>query len=184
MNGIRDLIACSQYLVDHKYTSTAKLGIEGGSMGGVIVGRAMTERPDLFAAVHIGVGILNPLRILAADNGANQISELGDPATEAGYKSILEMDPYTHVKPATAYPAVIFTIGLNDKRVAPWMTGKMAARMLAATTSKKPILVRVEGDAGHGIGSTRDQAFAERADVWSFMLWAYGDPDFAPPAGR
>jgi prolyl oligopeptidase len=184
LNGIRDLVACSQYLVDHKYTSTAKLGIEGGSMGGVIVGRALTERPDLFAAVHVAVGIVNPLRILAADNGANQVSELGDPSTEPGYKSILEMDPYTHVKAGTAYPAVIFTIGLNDKRVAPWMTGKMSARMMAATTSKKPILVRVEGDAGHGIGSTRDQAFAERADVWAFMLAAFGDPDFAPPADR
>lgn len=143
-------------------------------MGGVIIGRTLTERPDLFGAVHIGVGIVDPLRILAAENGANQVVELGDPKLEAGYRSLLEMDPYQHVKAGTAYPAVLFTVGLNDKRVAPWMTGKMAARMLAATTSGKPILIRVEGDAGHGIGSTRDQSYAERADVWAFMLAAFG----------
>jgi len=117
------------------------------------------------------------VRILASDNGANQVAELGDPATEAGFKSIYEMSPYAHTT-AKAYPATIFTIGLNDRRVAPWMTGKMAARMQVVNTSGKPILVRVEGDAGHGVGSTRDQGFAERADVWSFFLAASGDPAF------
>ena len=184
MNGIHDLIACSEYLIAQHYTSSAKLAIEGGSMGGIMVGRTLTERPDLFAAVHVAVGAVNPLRTLAAENGANQKAELGDPETEAGYKSILAFDPYQHVQPHTAYPAVLFTVGLNDHRVAPWMTGKMAARLMAATTSHRPILVRVEGDAGHGIGSTRDQGYAERADVWSFLLSAFGDPDFAPPSGR
>ncbi|MDB4957378.1 MAG: f1pep1 2 [Myxococcales bacterium] len=178
MNGIRDLIACGEYLVEKQYTSRQKLAITGGSMGGILIGRALTERPDLFAAAQIAVGAVNPLRILAAENGANQKSELGDPATEAGYKSLLEMDPYHHVKPDTAYPAVIFTVGANDHRVAPWMTGKMAARLRASSTSRKPILVRVESDAGHGLGSTRDQAFAERADVWSFFLSVFGDPEF------
>ena len=90
------------------------------------------------------------------------------------------MDPYQHVKPNTAYPAVIFTIGLNDHRVAPWMTGKMASRLRTATTSKRPILIRVDANAGHGVGSTREQGFAERADSWSFLLQALGDPEFAP----
>ncbi len=179
MNGVRDFIACAEYLIDKKYTSAKKLAAHGVSMGGVLVGRALTERPDLFAAVQLAVGIVNPLRILVAENGANQKGELGDPATEAGYKSIFEMDPYLHVKPNTAYPAVIFTIGLNDHRVAPWMTSKMAARLRAATTSKQPILVRVDAKAGHGIGSTREQGFAERADVWSFFLQTFGEPGFA-----
>ena len=181
MNGIRDFIACGEYLVAQHYTTNARLAAVGGSMGGVLVGRAITERPDLFAAANIGVGIMNPLRILAAENGANQKAELGDPETEPGFKAIYEMDPYQHVKPDTPYPAVLFTIGLNDRRVAPWMTGKMAARMQAATTSRKPILIRLDADAGHGIGSTRDQAFAERADVWSFFLSVTGDPGFQPP---
>jgi prolyl oligopeptidase len=178
MNGIRDFIACGEYLVERRYTSPGKLAGVASSMGGVLIGRAITVRPDLFAAVNIDVGIVNPLRILFAENGANQKTELGDPETEAGYRSILEMDPYQHVQPNTPYPAVIFTAGLNDHRVAPWMTGKMAARLLASTTSGKPVLVRIDSDAGHGIGSTRDQAYAERADVWSFYLSAFGDPEF------
>jgi prolyl oligopeptidase len=112
--------------------------------------------------------MVNPLRMLAAENGANQIGELGDPRTEAGYKSILAFDPYLNLTKAT-YPAVIFTVGLNDHRVAPWMTGKMAAR-LQALSPGHPTLVRVETDAGHGIGSTRDQGFAQTADVWAFLL--------------
>jgi prolyl oligopeptidase len=178
LTGVRDFIACAQYLVDTKYTSPQKLAAQGTSMGGVLVGRALTERPDLFAAVQLAVGIVNPLRILQAENGANQKGELGDPATEAGYRSIAEMDPYLHVKPGTTYPGVIFTIGLNDHRVAPWMTSKMAARLRAATTSKRPILIRVDTKAGHGIGSTREQGFAERADVWSFFLQTFGEPEF------
>ncbi len=169
LNGVHDFIACAEYLVAHHYTNATRLAARGVSMGGVLIGRVLTERPDLFAAVNIGVGIVNPLRILAADNGANQKAELGDPETEAGYRSILEMDPYQHAKPA-AYPAVLFTIGLNDHRVAPWMTAKLAARLQAVKTSFGPIMIRLDADAGHGIGSTRDQAIAERADVWSFFF--------------
>jgi prolyl oligopeptidase len=174
MNGVRDLIACAEYLIAEKYTTRDKLGLTGGSMGGLLVARTLTERPDLVAAVNVDVGFVNPLRMLNATNGADQKPEIGDPATEAGYRSILEMDPYLHVKPGTPYPAVIFTVGLNDRRVAPWMTGKMAARLLAATTSKRPILVRVDTDAGHGAGSTRDQLFNEIADVASFFLSVFG----------
>ena len=151
-------------------------------MGGILVGRAITDRPDLFAAAHVAVGAVNPLRTLAAENGANQKVELGDPETEAGFRSIFEMDPYLHVKSGTAYPATIFTVGLNDKRVAPWMTGKMAAAMQAASTNGKPVVVRIDDDAGHGVGSTRDQLFAERADVYAFLLAAMGEPDFQPAA--
>jgi prolyl oligopeptidase len=178
LNGVRDFIACAEYLVAKKYTAPARLAIHGVSMGGVLVGRALTERPDLFGAAQLAVGIVNPLRILEAENGANQKGELGDPTTEAGYRAIAEMDPYLHVAAGTAYPAVIFTIGLNDHRVAPWMTSKMAARLAASTTSKRPVLVRVDTKAGHGVGSTREQGFAERADVWSFFLSTFGEPGF------
>ena len=149
-------------------------------MGGILVGRAITDRPELFAAAHIAVGAVNPLRILAAKNGATQIPELGDPETEVGFRTIHAMDPYQHVVSAP-YPATIFTIGLNDARVSPWMSGKMAARMQAMSTSGKPVLIRVDKDAGHGAGATRDQGFAERADVYSFFLAASGDPAFRVP---
>lgn len=182
MNGIHDLEACGDYLVEHGYSTRGHLAAQGGSMGGILVGRAITDRPDLFAAAHVAVGAVNPLRTLAAENGANQKVELGDPETEAGFRSIFEMDPYLHVKAGTSYPATIFTVGLNDKRVAPWMTGKMAAAMQAASAGGKPVLVRIDDDAGHGVGSTRDQLFAERADAYAFLLAAMGDPDFQPAA--
>jgi prolyl oligopeptidase len=181
MNGVHDFEACGQYLIDHKLTSPAHLFGTGGSMGGILIGRAITDRPDLYAAVNIAVGMVNPLRILASENGENQVSELGDPRTADGFKSILEMDPYQHVAPATAYPAVIFTVGLNDKRVAPSSTGKMAAKLQVASTSGKPVLVRIDADTGHGVGSTRGQVYAERADVFAFFLAVSGDPDFTSP---
>lgn len=78
------------------------------------------------------------------------------------------------MKPGTPYPAVIFTIGSNDHRVPPWMTGKMAARLRVATTSTRPIEIRVDDDAGHGVGSTRDQSLVATADVWSFFLRQFG----------
>jgi prolyl oligopeptidase len=131
----------------------------------------------VFSAANISVGFVNPLRLEHAENGPNQKPELGDPVTEAGYRTLYEMDPYQHVRTAD-YPATIFTVGLHDRRVAPWMTAKMAARMLALKTGKRPVFVRIETDAGHGMGSTRDQAFAERADVWSFFLATFGDPEF------
>jgi prolyl oligopeptidase len=180
MNGVRDFIACAEHLVRAGYTRPDKLTASGGSAGGILVGRALTERPDLFAAVHIAVGAVNPLRILVANNGANQKAEYGDPSTEAGFRSILAVDPYHHVRPGVAYPATLFTVGLNDGRVDPWMTAKMAARMQASTAGSDPILVRVDGESGHGIGSTRDQGLRKEADVQSFLLEQTGDPAFQP----
>jgi prolyl oligopeptidase len=179
LNGIRDFIGCAEDLVKKGYTKPSRLAASGGSMGGVLVGRSITERPDLFAAANIDVGMVNPLRILHALNGANQLGELGSPDTPEGAASLLAMDPYQHVEPGVAYPAVLFTVGLNDGRVAPWMSGKMAARLQSATTSGRPVLVRTDRDAGHGINSTRDQVYAERADVWAFLLAAMGDPEFS-----
>jgi prolyl oligopeptidase len=179
MNGIHDLEACGQALIDARLTSPAHLFVQGGSMGGVLIGRAITDRPALFAAANIAVGVVNPLRLLVAKNGPTQIPEVGDPDTEAGFRALATMDPYQHVV-AAAYPATIFTIGLNDARVSPWMTGKMAARMQALTTSGRPVAIRVDDDAGHGPGARRDQTFAADADVWSFFLAASGDPAFQP----
>jgi prolyl oligopeptidase len=172
MNGIHDLEGCAQYLIDHKITSASHLAARGGSAGGILIGRAVTDRPDLFAAANISVGLVNTTRLLAAENGANQKFELGDPETESGFKALYEMDAFQHVAASAAYPAVLFTVGLNDKRVAPWMSGKMAARMQVASTSGRPVLVRTEDDAGHGIGSMRDQVYAELADVYAFFIAA------------
>jgi prolyl oligopeptidase len=100
--------------------------------------------------------------------------------TKAGFEALLAVDALHHVKDGTAYPAVLLTTGINDPRVAPWQPGKMAARLQAANTGGRPVLLRVDYDAGHGIGSTRTQRDELQADQGAFMLWQMGDPEFQP----
>ncbi len=179
-NTWKDFIACAQWLIDHNYTSTKKLGILGGSAGGILVGRAMTERPDLFAAVVSAVGVADTVRQETTTNGYSNIVEFGTVAKEDEFRALLEMSPYAHVKAGTAYPAVLFTHGFNDPRVDVWESAKMAARVMAATTSGKPVLLDVDYEAGHGIGSTKEQVFREYADIFAFLFWQTGTPGFAP----
>jgi prolyl oligopeptidase len=179
-NTWKDFIACAEYLIAQKYTSPAKLGILGGSAGGILVGMAMVERPDLFAAVIPAVGALDMLRMETTANGVPNIPEFGSVKTEAGFKSLLAMSTYAHIKPGTPYPAVLLTHGVNDPRVEVWTSTKTAARLQAATTSGKPVLLRLEYDAGHGIGSTKKQQMEERADMLSFFLWQMGVAGYQP----
>jgi prolyl oligopeptidase len=170
-NTWRDLIAVCEDLCTRKYTSPAHLAIGGRSAGGVAVGRALTERPDLFAAVVSGVGWSNPLRYVAEQNGYGEEPEWGAIREESGYRALKSIDSYQAVKDGTAYPAVLLTTGVTDPRVAPFHVMKMAARLQAASTSGKPVLLRVEFEAGHGIGSTRAQQDREAADTYAFLLW-------------
>lgn len=179
-NTWKDFIACAQYLIDQKYTSPARLGIEGGSAGGITIGRSITERPDLFAAAIDAVPMSDVVRAEFTPNGPPNIPEFGTVKTQDGFKGLYEMSAYAHVKDGTAYPAVMITTGFNDPRVASWQPGKMAARLQGATSSGKPVLLRVDFDAGHGIGSTKSQRQVERADGWSFELWQFGMPSFQP----
>jgi prolyl oligopeptidase len=169
LTGVRDFIACAEALIARKLTAPEHLAAFGESAGGILVGRAVVERPHLFAAVALRAGMMNPLRILHALNGANQVAELGSPETPAGFRQILEIDPYHQLDASQSYPAMLFAIGLTDSRVAPWMTAKMAARM-QAMTPRRPVWIRVDRDAGHGVTATPDQIQAERADVWAFLL--------------
>ena len=98
----------------------------------------------------------------------------------ASGRALLEMSTYHQIKDGTAYPAVMFTHGVNDPRVEVWNTTKTAARVMAATTSGKPVLVRLDYEAGHGIGNTKSQALDERADLFAFLLWQMGLPGWAP----
>ena len=170
-NTWRDLIAVCEELIAKNYTSSRHLAIGGRSAGGITVGRAMTERPDLFAAVVGGVGWFNPLRYVAEQNGYGEEPEWGAIAEEKGYKALKAIDSYQAVRDGTRYPAVLLTTGLTDPRVAPFHIAKMAARLQHATTSTQPILLRVDLDAGHGIGSTRAQQDREAADTYAFLLW-------------
>jgi prolyl oligopeptidase len=178
-NTWRDFIACCEYLVKQGYTSPAKLAGQGGSAGGILIGRAITERPDLFAAAIVNVGCTDMLRMETTTNGVPNIPEFGTVKTSDGFKGLYEMSTYAHVVDGTRYPAVLLAHGINDPRVEPWMSAKMTARLQAATGSGKPVLFRVDYDAGHGIGSTRRQRQALQADEWAFLLWQMGEEGFA-----
>ena len=175
-----DVIDCAEYLIAEKWSSRGKIAIQGGSAGGITMGRALTERPDLFCAVIDQVGCSNTTRMEFSQNGPDNIPEFGSVTDRAGFKALLEMDSYQHVKAGTRYPAVMLTTGLTDPRVAPWQATKMTARLQAANASANPIILRVEVDAGHGIGSTRTQRDAEVADTFAFILWRAGHPAFQP----
>jgi prolyl oligopeptidase len=175
---IDDMLAGAQYLIDHKYTSAVHLAGEGTSAGGVTIGGAITQRPDLFGAALIRVGDSDSLRSELMASGPANIPEFGTVKEPDGFKALYAMDAYQHVKPNTKYPAVLLTTGANDPRVAPWQAAKMAARLQASTTSGKPVLLRVDYDAGHGLGSTKTQRDGELADEIAFLFWQLGVPEF------
>ena len=134
-----DMIAAAEALIAEKWTSPSKLAIRGGSAGGITVGRAMTERPDLFASVISQVGVSNSLRAEFSQNGPPNVPEFGSVKTADGFKGLYAMDSYVHVKDGVKYPAVMLTTGMTDPRVDPWQAGKMAARLQKASASGKPV---------------------------------------------
>jgi prolyl oligopeptidase len=178
-NTWKDLIACGDYLVKKGYSSATKMAIEGGSAGAIAVGRAMTERPDLWAAVVSEAGDLNPLRDETTATGAAGVPEFGSVADKRQFNGLLEMDAFHHVVDGAKYPAALLMQGMNDPRLPAWESMKMAARLQAATASGKPVLLRLQYDGGHYV-STRTQWEQQDADRWSFMLWQFGDARFQP----
>jgi prolyl oligopeptidase len=177
-NSHSDLIACAERLIQLGYATPKTLGIFGASAAGLLIPAAALKRPDLFAAVVTRVGIVNPIRLAAANNGPNQYGEMGDPTNEAGFKALAAQDSTLLLAKANRGTAFLFTIGLNDKRVDPWMSAKLAAMMRAKWDAKDLVLIRSDGKAGHGLGSTRDQGLEERADIYSFFLNRFGATSF------
>ncbi|HYR77525.1 MAG TPA: prolyl oligopeptidase family serine peptidase [Pyrinomonadaceae bacterium] len=169
-NTWKDFIACAEYLINEKYTSAGHLAGQGGSAGGILIGNSIVDRPDLFGAAIDQVGDNNALRFEITSNGVPNIPEFGSVKTEEGFKALLAMDAYTKVKDGVKYPAVLLTTGINDPRVEPWMSAKMAARLQAATTSNRPVLLRIDYDAGHGFGSTKRQRNEQAADIYAFLF--------------
>jgi prolyl oligopeptidase len=175
-----DFIACSEYLVDAGYTSSKLLAGTGTSAGGILIGRAFTTRPDLYRVILDNVGMSDTLRTETEPNGPPNVSEFGSVGNEAGFHGLYAMSSYAHVRKGTAYPATMFITGANDPRVSSWHMMKMAASLQAASSSGLPVLLRIDFDAGHGIGSTRAQREQLLADQWAFALWQFGDPAFQP----
>jgi prolyl oligopeptidase len=179
-NTWKDFIACAEYLIEQQYTSSAKLACEGGSAGGILIGRAITERPDLFSVAIPKVGCLNQIRDETTPNGVNNIPEFGSCETEEGFQALYAMDAFLHVRDGVNYPAMLITHGINDQNVEPWQSAKFAARVQAASASNQPVLLRMDYEAGHGIGSTKTQQIQERADIFAFMMWQFGIDNYQP----
>src|SRR5579884_2163229 len=173
-NTITDFIDAAEYLIAQKYTSTRRLAGEGGSAGGITTGGALVRRPDLWAVMVMNVPVANALRFEFTENGPPNVPEFGSVSTEEGFRGLQIMDAYTKVQDGVAYPAVLITAGANDPRVVIWQAAKMAARLQAATSSGKPILLRVEFQGGHGMGSTQQQFNEEYADTFAFLCQQMG----------
>jgi len=177
---IDDMVATAQYLIEHRYTSPQHLAVRGTSAGGIAVGGAIVQHPELFVAAIDNVGATDLLRFQTSQGGAANIPEFGDVNDPAAFKFMYAVSPYYHVADGIKYPAVLGITGSNDPRVPSWVVGKMIARLQAASTSGRPILLRVDFDAGHGLGSTRPQRERQRTDEMAFILWQSGEPEFQP----
>jgi prolyl oligopeptidase len=170
-NVFDDFLACAQYLIDQNYTSPAHLAIMGGSNGGLLMGAALTQRPDLFRAVVSYVGIYDMLRVELDPNGAFNITEYGTVKDPDQFKALYAYSPYHHVKAGTAYPAILMPTGENDHRVNPMQSRKMIALLQADDVSGRPILLRTSSSAGHGrIGTSLDEQIEQDTDVFSFLF--------------
>jgi len=179
-NGHADYLACAQRMIDAGWTRPSRLGGFAGSMGGVLLGPAALQRPDLFAFVLLFIAELNPTRILQAQNGMNQLAELGDPRRQADFDALLRMDPYLQLASRRDYPDTLVAVGVNDERVSPWQSAKFAARYSALADDGSLLLIRTDEQAGHSAGVGRDQLAALYADLYSFAFNRIGDPEFQP----
>jgi prolyl oligopeptidase len=170
-NVFDDLAACAKHLIDAGYAKPANLAIIGGSNGGLLMGAALVQHPEMYRAVVSYVGIYDMLRSEAITaNAVFNITEYGTVKDPAQFKALYAYSPYQHVMDGTAYPAVLFLTGANDPRVNPANSRKMAARLQAATSSKAPVLLRTSSTTGHGIDSGLDEQVEEGADVWAFLF--------------
>lgn len=177
-NSWKDLISCAEYMIKEGYTSPQKIAIWGSSGGGITIGRALTERPDLFKAAIIDAGIVNASRMEFTPNGLNNAKELGSLKNESEFKSLIEMDAFQHIKKNEEYPATLVTSGINDPRVSPWMPTKFAAKLQAFNISEAPIFLKIDYEGGHGGDIPVTQKYANLADVFAFAFWQLGHPDY------
>ncbi len=169
-NVFDDFIACAEHLIQAKYTNPSKLGIQGGSNGGLLMGAVLTQRPDLFRAVVSDVGLYDMLRSETTQNGQYNATEYGSVKDPEQFKALYAYSPYHHVEDGVKYPAVLLTVGENDPRVDPWHSRKFAAALQAATASKYPVLLLSFSNAGHGgIGSSQDQQISMASYELEFL---------------
>lgn len=171
-NVYADFIAAAEYLIAEKYTSSDKLVMVGGSNGGLLVGQMLVSRPDLAAAIVCQVPLLDMVRFQYFRIARLWTNEYGSSEDSTEFQFLYPYSPYHHVKPGTAYPAVLFHAGESDGRVDPMHARKMGARVQAATSSDRPVLIYIESKAGHGQGKPLAMALADLADEYAFIFKA------------
>jgi prolyl oligopeptidase len=169
-NVFDDFIAAAEWLIKNGYTTPSKLAISGASNGGLLVGAAMTQRPDLFQAVVCSYPLLDMIRYHIF-GGRYWAPEYGSSENSEQIKYIYAYSPYHRVQPGTKYPAVLFISGDSDTRVAPLHARKMAALMQAATGSDRPVLLHYDTKAGHSGGMPASTQIENLTDELSFLLW-------------
>ncbi|MDF2696776.1 MAG: Prolyl endopeptidase [Labilithrix sp.] len=173
-NVFDDFAACAHTLVDLGYTKPERLAISGRSNGGLLMGASLVQHPEMFRAVAAGVGIYDMLRTELSPNGAFNVTEYGSVKDEAQFRALHAYSPLHNVKDDAAYPAVLFMTGANDPRVDPYQSRKMTARLQAATSSDRPILLRASADTGHGMGTPLASEIEEVTDMLTFLLHEVG----------
>jgi prolyl oligopeptidase len=169
-NVFDDFIAAAEWLIANKYTSTPKLAIGGGSNGGLLVGAAMTQRPDLFGAALPAVGVMDMLRFQKFTIGWAWVSDYGSSDNPEEFKALYAYSPLHNIKPGASYPSTMITTADHDDRVWPGHSFKFAAALQAAQGGDAPILIRIETKAGHGAGKPTSKMIEEIADRWAFLI--------------
>ncbi|MEL6357411.1 MAG: prolyl oligopeptidase family serine peptidase, partial [Bacteroidota bacterium] len=175
-NVFDDFIAAAEYLIAEGYTSKEKLAIAGGSNGGLLVGAAMTQRPDLFAVAFPAVGVMDMLRYHKFTVGKGWIPEYGSSEDPEMFPVLHAYSPLHNLKAGTAYPATMVTTADHDDRVVPAHSFKFAAQLQSAHEGEHPVLIRIETDAGHGAGKPISKIIEEQADRWSFFFYNTNSP--------
>jgi prolyl oligopeptidase len=173
-NVFDDFAAVLRHLIERKYTSAERLGIEGGSNGGLLMGATLTQHPEMIRAVVSFVGIYDMLRVELSSNGSFNVPEFGSVKDPEQFKALFAFSPYHNVRDGVKYPAVLFLTGANDPRVDPMQSRKMTARLQAASSSGAPILLRTSDTAGHGMGTALSERIKELADVYAFFFQHLG----------
>jgi prolyl oligopeptidase len=179
-NVFDDFIAAAQYLIDNGYTKPERLGISGGSNGGLLVGAALVQRPDLFRAVECAVPLLDMVRYHLFGSGKTWIPEYGSPEDPEQFKVLYAYSPYHHVKPGVRYPAVLMQSADSDDRVDPMHARKMTAALQHASTSGRPVWLRIEKNAGHGGGDMVKKRVERDAESYGFFMQQLGLEPVSP----
>jgi len=179
-NVFDDFIAAAEWLIKNKYTAARKLAIGGGSNGGLLVGAAMTQRPDLFGAAMPAVGVMDMLRFQKFTIGWAWVSDYGSSDNADEFKALYAYSPLQNIKRGTVYPATLITTADHDDRVWPGHSFKFAATLQQAQTGPAPVLIRIETKAGHGAGKPTSKVIEEIADGWAFLVRVLGMKATAP----